>query len=206
MARAIRSDVGAARHAFDLGCDGGQHVLHPGVRLACAPGHDARSVQRTLLPARNASADIAEAQLLHRLCAPPGVLEERVAAVDDRVAAREHLDQRPDRLVDRRASVHHHEHRPWRLQHARQLLKRRRWSEVAFLRIRRHELFGPPVGAVVNADADPVRRQVAGQVHAHRAEPNHPHLLLRHLSMILHEAPATTSKFGGDRVSGMRLA
>ena len=86
VAGAVRADVGAARHAVDLGRDLLEDRAEGLVRLLGPAGHDRRAEQRALLAAGDAGADEVQALLAQRGLAPDRVGEVRVAGVDDDVA------------------------------------------------------------------------------------------------------------------------
>ena len=104
VARAARSHVGDARLAIGrFGGDGGEDRLDEGVGLGTAAGHDAGAMERALLAAGNAGADVEQARGLQVPGAALGVGEEAVAAVDEQVAGRQVRSELGDDLVDRRA-------------------------------------------------------------------------------------------------------
>ena len=87
MARAVFAHPIATRRAvLDLGGDALENILdvRPGRRRAA--GHDGRAVPRAFLAAGNAGADEQQPLAFQILDAAVGVLEKRIAAVDDDVA------------------------------------------------------------------------------------------------------------------------
>ena len=157
MPGAVRPDVRAARDAVNLRRDGGQHAFDSRVGLTRPAGHQARPVQRALLPAGDAAADVSKAELFHRGSPPLRVSEEGVAAIDDDVAFVENFRQRIDRLVHGRPGVDHHQHGARRFQNASQLLQGRGGCEVALRSMGRDEVFGLAMRAVVDRDFCPMR-------------------------------------------------
>ena len=105
--RAVVADVRAARIAVDLSRDRGKDRLHERIRFPLASGHDCRAVPSAFLASAHAGADVEDALLGKRLVAPNGVLEERVAAVDDEVPRLEVRNQLVDEVVDRIARFDH---------------------------------------------------------------------------------------------------
>ena len=110
VAGAIGADVRTAGRAVDLRGNPREDGRHMVVRLACPAGHDARSVQRAFLAARNARAKEAEPLSFQLSRSTLRVREQRVAAVDHDVAGLEIRLQVGDHVVDRLAGFHHHQY------------------------------------------------------------------------------------------------
>ncbi len=86
VAGRARPEIGDARLAIDLGGDGFQHRPDPLIGFRRAAGHDARSEAGAVLAAGDAHAQVLD-PLPGQLLGPAvGVLEMRVAAVDEHVA------------------------------------------------------------------------------------------------------------------------
>ena len=83
---AFAHPVAAGRAVVHLGGDGLENVLHVRPGGGRTAGHDARAVARAFLAAGHAGADVEQALALDVFGAADGVLEERVAAVNDDVA------------------------------------------------------------------------------------------------------------------------
>ena len=108
VAGAVGADVGDARLAVGRDRrDRAQDRAEGLVRLGRAAGHDRRAVERALLAARDAHADEVDAGGADLLLAADGVVEVRVAAVDDDVARLEALDELGDDGVGALAGLHH---------------------------------------------------------------------------------------------------
>ena len=110
VAGAVRADVRAARDAVHVRADRLQHRAEGLVGLLRAAGHDRGAVQRALLAAGDAHADEVQVLLAERGLAAAGVLEVRVAAVDDHVAGLEQRGELVDHGVGGRARVDHDEY------------------------------------------------------------------------------------------------
>src|SRR5258708_6015807 len=76
MARAVGTDVGAARHAVDVGGDRLQHLLDSVVRLARPSWHQAGTMEGALFPAGYAHAKEPEPALRGDRCATACVVEQ----------------------------------------------------------------------------------------------------------------------------------
>ncbi len=83
---ALAHPIAAGRAVGDLGGDGLENRLHVRPRGRRAAGHDARAAARAFLAAGNAGADVKQPLALDVFRAADGVLEQRVAAVNDDVA------------------------------------------------------------------------------------------------------------------------
>src|SRR6202521_923242 len=176
MARAIGPDIGAAGHAVDFGRDRDQHLFDVLVRTTRAARHDAGAAQRSLLSPGHPGSDEPESGLGGSRRATARVMEERVAAIDDRVARLEQVSQRWDRIIDARAGLHHEKNRARRFEDPDHLSQRAAGAEVAFASVLRHELVGALFGAVVNHHPHAVRCQVACQVLTHSGQADHAQL------------------------------
>jgi hypothetical protein len=100
VAGATRPHIGDAGLSLGLGGDGLKDRLDHLVRLGLAAGHDGRPPEGALFAAGDAGADIVE-PLGQSHGAALGVLEERVAAVDDQVARLEQGLELGDDLIHR---------------------------------------------------------------------------------------------------------
>src|SRR5437870_634120 len=131
-------------------------------RLRVAADHQAEAVGEAPDPSRHASIDVFDALLLQLGMAPLVVVEVRVAAVDDRVAGLEVLEQLLDLRLGRVAGRDHDPDGPRLLQLADQLGDRER--AVGALAGDLLRLFGGPV---VRDDFVLVAQQAANHVRAH---------------------------------------
>src|SRR5690606_28953435 len=127
-------------------------------------GHDAWAKQRPLLTAGHAGADEAQAALGAVLAAPAGVVEVRVASVDDDVALVEQRHELVDHAIDRCAGLHHDHDSAGPLERLDELLHALAAGEGSFVSEVRQELLGPLGGAVVYGDRKPMPGDVARQV------------------------------------------
>ena len=176
----------AARDAVHLRADRLQHRAEGLVGLRRAAGHDRGAVQRALLAARDAHADEVQVLLAERGLAAAGVLEVRVAAVDDHVAGFEQRGELVDHGVGGRARVDHDDQASWPLQRCDELLGGLGRGEGALVAELRDHVRDAGDGSVVQGHGVPVAGEVAGQVAAHHAETGDAYLrrCLRHVLRI----------------------
>ena len=122
VARTARPHVGHARLAvFGLCRHRAENRRERVPRLARPSGHHRRPSQRAFFAAGHAHADKAEPRRRELICAPIGIAEKRIAAVDEDVFALEVRTKVRDDAVDRRTGRHHHQDAPRPLEHGHQL-------------------------------------------------------------------------------------
>ena len=171
VTRTVRTDVGGAGGAVDLGGD----VLHDRaerlVGVLGAAHHDRRTVERALLAAGDTHPDEVQALLLQRLLPSQGVLEVRVARVDDDVALVEQRHELVDDGVGGLAGLDHDDDRARLLDAGDEVLHGLRADEVAVVTVLVEERRHPLGGAVVHRDRVSVPGDVAGEVAAHHGQP-----------------------------------
>ena len=105
-----------------------------------------------------------------RRLAPPGVVEVRVAAVDDDVALVEQRHELVDDGVDGLARLDHDHDAARPVERGHELLKREGRREGALVPVPLHQLLGTAVAPIVNGHREPVPRDVAREVLAHYGE------------------------------------
>jgi hypothetical protein len=183
VAGPVRADVRAARGAVHVRADRLEHRAKARVRLLASAGHDGRAVQRALLAAGHAHADEVEVALAQRGFAAAGVVEMRVAAVDDHVAVFEQRGELVDHRVGGRAGVDHDEDASRALERGDELLRGLGRDEVPLVAELVDHGRGAGGGPVVQGHGVPVPGEVAGQVPTHHAEAGHADLrrCLRHV-------------------------
>ena len=145
-----------------------------GIRLLRAAGHDRRPGERTDLAAGDAGADEVEADLAQPRLTAAGVVEVRVAAVDDDVAGLEQRDELVDDGVGGRARLDHDDDAARPLEGGDEVGHRVGGDERPLRAVLLDELRRPGAGAVVDGDDVVVVRQVAGEVAAHDGEAGDP--------------------------------
>ena len=170
VAGAVRADVRAARDAVHVRADRLQHRAEGLVGLDRAARHDRGAVQRALLAAGYAHADEVQVLLAERGLTAAGVLEVRVAAVDDHVAGLEQRGELVDHGVGGRARVDHDEHASRALQRRDELLGGLGRDEGALVAELRDDVRDTGDGSVVQGHGVAVAGEVAGQVAAHHAQ------------------------------------
>jgi hypothetical protein len=167
VAGAARTDQPAARHPVDLGGHRGQELLHQGVGLGGAAGHDAGAPQRPLLAPGHPRPEEAQAARVHGLLAADSVLEVAVAAVDQEVALVQVAGQLLEDGVDGRAGLDHDQDAARPGQGGHELLGRGGPDQLALVAVAVEQLAGPALGPVVDGHREPVPGRVAGQVRPH---------------------------------------
>ena len=173
VAGAIGTDVGHARLAVHLGGDGFQNRPQGLPGFHGAAGHQGRAVERALLAAGHAAAHEVEALSTYFLLTLDGVLEERVATVDDDVARFEHLFQLRDGRVGRSTGLDHDDGGTRTLQGRGEFLERLGRHKVAFGAMLVHELLGTRVVTVEQRHRIAMVRQITRQIGAHRGQSDH---------------------------------
>ena len=173
VAGAIGTDVGHARLAVHLGGDGFQNRPQGLPGFHGAAGHQGRAVERALLAAGYAAAHEVESFGAHVLLALDGVLEERVAAVDDDVSRLEHLFQLRDGRVGRGTGLDHDDGGARTFQRRGEFLERLGRHKVAFGAMLVHELLGTRVVTVEQRHRIAMVRQITRQIGAHRGQSDH---------------------------------
>ena len=186
VAGAVRADVRAARGAVHVRADRLQHRAEGLVGLRRAAGHDRRAVQRALLTAGDAHADEVQVLLAERGLAAAGVLEVRVAAVDDHVTGLEQRGELVDHGVGGRARVDHDEQASWPLQRRDELFGGLGRNEITLVAELRDHVGDAGDGSVVQGHGVAVAGEVAGQVAPHHAQAGDAYLrrCLRHVLRI----------------------
>ena len=167
----VGTDVGAARHAVDLGRDLLEDRAERLVRLLGAAGHDRRAEQRTLLTAGDARAHEVQALLAQRRLAPDRVREVRVARVHDDVALLQEGHQLVDDRVRGAAGLHHDDDLARPGQRRDEVLDRLGRDEHALVAVVRDQRLGLGVRAVVDRHREAVACKVPGEVAAHHRQP-----------------------------------
>ena len=140
------------------------------VGLGRASGHDRGAVERALFAARDAGADEVDAAGGDVLLAADGVVEVRVAAVDDDVAGLEARDEFGDDRVGALAGLHHDDRGAGLRERRHELVVRLGCGEpgLGVLVDERARAFG---GAVEHGDRVALAaREVAGEVGPHDRE------------------------------------
>ncbi len=111
MARAAFAHPVAARHiAFHFRGDALENILHVRPRGGRTAGHDARAMTRAFFAAAHAGADVKQSFALDIFHAAVGVLEKRIAAVNDDVARFEMRQELFDEFVHGFAGLDEHHH------------------------------------------------------------------------------------------------
>lgn len=122
VARAVLPHpVAAGLAVLHLGADGLEDGLHVGPGRRGPAGHHGGALQRPLLAAGDAGADVQQPLALHVLGPADGVGEVAVAPVDEDVARLQVGDHLLDEVVHRRPGLHHHHDLPGLFQAVRQL-------------------------------------------------------------------------------------
>ena len=170
MTGAVRADVRAARDAVHVRADRLQHRAERPVGLFRAAGHDRGAVQRAFLAAGYAHADQVQALLLEFGLTAAGVLEVRVATVDDHVAGLEQRSELVDHGVGGGARVDHDDQPARALEGLHEVLGAQGLDEVAFLPELLDHVRDAGSGSVVQGHGVAVAGEVAGQVPAHHAQ------------------------------------
>ncbi len=169
---AVGADVRDARRTVGgLRRDLLEHRTEGGVRLGGTARHDARAEQRTLLAARDAGAHEVDALLAQLLLAPPGVLEVRVAAVDDDVARLQQRGELADHGIGRLPGLHHDDQAARPLQRVHELLRGLGGDEGPLVPELLHQRGGLRGRPVVDGDGEAVAGEVPGEVAPHHREP-----------------------------------
>ncbi len=170
VAGPVRADVGAARGAVHVRADRLEHRAEALVGFGAAAGHDGRAVQRALLATGDTHADEVQALFPEFRFAAAGVVEVRVAAVDDHVA----LFQEGGELVDHRVGgvtrVDHDDQAARALQGLHELFRGFGPDEVPLVAELVDHGGHAGDGPVVQGHGVSVAGEVAGQVAAHHAE------------------------------------
>jgi len=203
---AFAHPVAAGHIAFHLRGDGLENILYERPRGGRTAGHDAGSLARAFLAAAHAGADVKQTFALAILCAAAGVIEQRVAAVNDDVAGREVRDELLDEFVHRLAGLDEHHHSARQLELGNHLSDGMCAEHFRALGLVREEVIHFFRGAVVGDDGEAVVVHVENEILAHDGQTDESDVALRLFhKYVLHDtekAVLPASKKAGATVAG----
>src|ERR1043165_4740336 len=171
MAGAVFADPIAAGGAIlDFGGDLLENLLDVGPGGGRTAGHNARAVPRALFAAGNAGADVEQALGLDVFGPAHGVLEERIAAVNDDVAGFEMREQVLDELIHGGAGLDHEHDAARLLEQAGQFLEGMSADDVSAFGFLVEKVVHLRDGAIESDHGEAVVVHVEDEVLAHDGE------------------------------------
>ena len=176
---AFPDPVAAGDAVVDLGGDGLEDGFDVRPGGGGTAGHDAGAVARALLAAGDAGADVKQALGLDVFHPAGGVLEQRIAAVDDEVAGFEVGKEMFDELVDGLASLDHEHHAARLLQAGDHLLDGVGADDVGALGFPGEKVVHLGDGPVEGHHGEAVVVHVQNQILAHHGQPDQCNVSLR---------------------------
>ena len=184
MPGAIGADVGAARFPVHVGGDPLQDRAERLVGLRGSAGHDRRSLQGAYLSSGDPRSHEVQPEVAQALLAAAGVLEERVAAVDDDVPLLEERDEGVDGGVGRATGLDHENDAAGTFQGGDEIRQVVGGHEIPLEAVECDDLVGAGGRPIVEGHSESPVGEVAGQVRSHHRHSDHPDLgqLLVHVT------------------------
>ena len=173
---AVRTDVGGAGDAIDLGCNVLKDRPQGFVKLRCTAGHDRRSVERTLFSPGHTHTNEVDTRLTQRQLPAHSVWEVSVSGVNNNVARLQERNQLVDDGVGCDTGLNHGNDCSRALQRLDKLFHRRRRHKLALVPVVLNQRLGARIGAVVNRRHIAVPRNIARQVATHNCQTCDPNL------------------------------
>ena len=167
VAGTVKSDMGDARLAFGLCCDGFENRLQRLPGFFGASRHHGRSKQSAFLTTGHAASDEMQAASADFLLTTNGVWEVGVACVDNDVSRFHQVGERVDHGVGRLSGLDHDDGGTWLDETVHELFEGFRREEFAFAAVLVHELFGTTVGTVEHGHFVAVVCEVTCEATAH---------------------------------------
>ena len=180
VTRAVLPHIIAAGLAIHMGANGLKNILHLLPGSAAAARHHAGAMQRTLLAARYAGAQVVQALTFDILGAADGIGEVAVAAVDDGITRCQDGQQLRDDLIHRLARANHQHHLARKLQAVGQLLPGMRADKALACTAPLHKMLHHAGPHIVYRHGKAVAFHIHGQVFPHDCQANHANLRLFH--------------------------